>query len=390
MASILDLPAELVLQILSSLTEREPHSIKHLHEEPSEALLHSEYSPIKNLSLTCRRLRTLCLQTLFTNVKLTLTSLRLSVVTERTIAFIQDHDLVKRIESVLFYQVASTVVDNEHDCRNVPRCTMESQILWVISQLNPSTITIMLPPSSFQELMHYDLRESDDWAFQTPYQVLHLTQATDMDPVPYPEGENPDIGILNILPWRHCTFNEGSSVRAYNTYQYSEKHVPSIFTPINEQKMVNAVRMTLPYLTSLDYVAVFPFSDRHMELFCKFCMAAAPDLARLRTRFSPPTGNRVLDDKETTARLRTRFSPPRENRVLDDKETMEAYQGTDMRSELENCYRFLSGWLGEGLLEPDHIVVLDYDNDGLRDAIHRIFRDGAWAYDENGKWIKLA
>ncbi len=371
MASVVDLPAELVLQILFLLTEREPHSIKNLHEEPSEALLQSGYNPVKNLSLTCRRLRTLCLQTLFANVKLTLTSLRLSVVTERAIAFIQDHDLVKGIESVLFYQVASTVADNEHDYRNVPRCTksMASQILWVISQLNPPAITIMLPPSSFQELMPYDLRESDDWAFQIPYQVLHLTQATDMPPVAYPESKAQDIGILNILPWRHCTFNEGSFIRAYNTYQHFEKHVPSIFTPINEQKMVDAIRMTLPYLTSLDYVAVFPFSDRHMEHLCKFLMAAAPDFQRLRTRFSPTRGNGVLDDKET----------------------MGACQRTDLWSELENCYSFLVNWLGNGYLNSiDYMTVLDYDNDGLRDAIHRIFEMGGWAYEENGKWVKLS
>ena len=365
MTSLLDLPAELVLQVLSFLTERKPHSMENLHVEPSEALLQSGYNnPVKNLSLTCRRLRTLCLQTLFTNVKLTLTSLGLSAFTERLISFIQDHDLVRCIESVLVYQVASDNRDNER-----LRCTMGSQILWVITLLHPPAITIILPTRPFQELMPYDLRESDDWAFQIPYQVLHLTLATDMLPACVPVDKSQDINIFNILPWSHCTFNEGSSIRAYSTYHYFLKHVPSIFTPINEQKMMDGVWRALPYLTSLDYIAIFPFPTRHMQHFCSFLLAAAPNLRHLRTR----------------------FSPTRENRVLDDKETMGTCQRTDLWSELENCYCFLAHWLRRDLAHINQFTALDYDKPELRDTIHDAFETGAdWTHDGNGKWVILA
>ncbi|KAK0507034.1 hypothetical protein JMJ35_010492 [Cladonia borealis] len=371
MSSLVDLPAELVLQILSFLTERQPHSIKNLHGEPSETLLQSEYQPVKNLSLTCRRLRTLCLQTLFTNVKLTSTSLGLSVFREQFISFFQDHDLVRGIESVLFYQVASDNRDNEHEYRKVPLCTIEWQILWTISQLNPPAITIMLHPSSFQELMPYDLRESDDWAFQIPYQVLHLSQATDTPSACVPVDKSQDKNILNILPWSHCTFNEGSSIRAYSTYQYFQKHVPSIFTPINEQKMRDGVRRTLPYLTSIDYIAIFPFPARHMQHFCSFLKVAAPSLRHLRTRFSPTRGNGALDDKETLGTC----------------------ERTDLWSELETCYTFLGLSLRLGILDSlDDLTVLDYDNPELRDAIYRALAFemcADWAHDGNGKWVVL-
>ena len=367
--SLLDLPAELVLQILSFLVERKPHSMSLLHAEPSEALLKSGYTPIKILSLTCRHLRDLCLQTLFTNVKLTLTSVRLSSSTDRSISFFQDHDLVRGIESVLFYQVASDNLDNEHDYRNLPGSSMESQILWVISQLNPPAIVIMLPPSSFQELMPYDLRESDDWAFQIPYQVLHLAQSTDMPPACVSVSDSQENSILNTLPWGHCTFNEGSSIRAYSTYEYFHKHVPSIFTPINEQKMIDAVSRTLPYLTSLDYVAVFPFPMRHMQQFCNFLTAAAPNLRNLRTRLSPTRGDGVLDDKEA----------------------MGTCQRTDLWSELEVCYAYLADWLRQGYLDSIiYFTVLEYDNPELRDAIHRVCDMGAdWAHAGNGEWVKF-
>ena len=369
MTSLLDLPAELVLQILSFLVERKPHSMRHLHEEPSEALLHSGYTPIKNLSLTCRHLRNLCLQTLFTNVKLTLTSAGLSASTGRSISFCQDHDLVSGIESVLFYQVASDSLNNEDEYRNLPGSSMESQILWVISQLNPPAITIMLPPSYFQDLMPYDLRESDEWAFQIPYQVLHLTQSMDMTPACVSVSDSQDKSILNMSSWGHCTFNEGSSIRAYSTYEYFHKHVPSIFTPINEQKMLDAVGKALPYLTSLDYVAVFPFSTRHIHQFCNFLAAAAPNFQRLRTRLSPTRGNGVLDDKEE----------------------MGTCQRTDLWSELEVCYAYLADRLRQGFLDSIiHFTVLDYDNPGLRDAIDRVCDMGAdWAHEGNGEWVKL-
>ena len=362
MISLLDLPAELVLEILSFLVERKPHSMRHLHAEPSEALLQSGYTPVKFLSLTCRHLRNLCLQTLFTNVKLTLTNARLSASTDRSISFFQDHDLVRGIESVFFYQVASDSLDNEHDYRNLPGSSIESQILWVISQLSPPAITIMLPPSSFQELMPYDLRESDDWAFQIPYQVLHLTQSTDMPPACVSVSDSQDNSILNMRPWGHCTFNGGTSIRAYSTYEYFHKHVPSIFTPINEHKMIDAVWRTLPYLTSLDYVAVFPFPMRHMQQFCNFLTAAAPNL-----------------------------SPTRGDGVLDDKEAMGTCQRTDLWSELEVCYAYLADWLRQGYLDSIiYFTVLEYDNPELRDAIHRVCDMGAdWAHGGNGEWVKL-
>ena len=303
-------------------------------------------------------------------MKLTLTSLGLSVSSEQLISFIQDHDLVSGIESVLFYQVASDGRDNEHEYKK-PVCTVEWQILWVISQLNPPAITIMLPPSSFQELMPYDLRESDDWAFQIPYQVLHLSQATDTPSACVPVDKSQDKNILNILPWSHCTFNEGSSIRAYSTYQYCQKHVPSIFTPINEQKMRDGVWRTLPYLTSIDYIAIFPFTTRHMQQFCRFLKAAAPNLRHLRTRFSPTRGNGALDDKETLGTC----------------------EMTDLWSELEVCYSFLGRSLRLGDLDSlEDLMVLDYDNPELSDAIYRALAFemcADWAHDGNGKWVVL-
>ena len=371
MTSLVDLPAELVLQILSFLTERQPHSIRNLHGEPSETLLQSEYHPVKDLSLTCRRLRTLCLQMLFTNVKLTLNSLGLSASSEQLISFVQDHGLVKGIESILFYQVASDNRNNEPDDRKVPLCTIELQILWVISQLNPPAITIMLPPSSFQELMPYDLRESDDWAFQIPYQILHLSQATDTPSTSVPASDSQDKNILNILPWSHCTFNEGSSIRAYSTYQYFQKHVPSIFTPINEQKMRDGVWRTLPYLTSIDYIAIFPFTTRHMHQFCRFLQAAAPNVRHLRTRFAPTSGNGVLDDKETLGTC----------------------ERTDLWSELEVCYSSLAKRIRVGELNSlNDLTVLDYDNPELRGSIYRAIAMeicADWAHKGNGRWVAL-
>ena len=371
MTFLIDLPAELVLQILSFLTEVQPHSIESLHGEPSEALLQSEYHPVKDLSLTCRRLRTLCLQRLFTNVKLTLTSLGVSVLSKQLISFVQDHDLVRGIETILFYQVASDNRDNENNSRKVPLCSMEWQILWVISQLNPPAITIMLSPSSFQELMPYDLRESDDWAFQIPYQILHLSQATDTPSTSVPASDSQDKNILNILPWSHCTFNEGSSIRAYSTYQYFQKHVPSIFTPINEQKMRDGVWRTLPYLTSIDYIAIFPFTTRHMHQFCRFLQAAAPNLRHLRTRFSPTSGNVILDDKEA----------------------MGTCERTDLWSELEVCYSSLAKRIRLGeLVSLENLTVLDYDNPELRGSIYRAIAMeicADWACKGNGRWVAL-
>ena len=135
--------------------------------------------------------------------------------------------------------------------------------------------------------------------------------------------------------------------------------------------MRDGVRRTLPYLTSIDYIAIFPFSTRHMQQFCRFLKAAAPSLRHLRTRFSPTRGNGALDDKETLGTC----------------------ERTDLWSELEVCYTFLGRSLRLGDLDSlDDLTVLDYDNPELRDGIYRALAFemcADWAHDGNGKWVVL-
>ena len=75
MVCLLDLPLELLDQIISILAEEKPPSAKLLNEEPSNSLIRSDYHPLKDLSRACRSTRGLCTPSLFSAMKVDLSSI---------------------------------------------------------------------------------------------------------------------------------------------------------------------------------------------------------------------------------------------------------------------------------------------------------------------------
>lgn len=192
MLSLLDLPLELVEQIISVLAEEKPPSAKFLHEDPSESILRLGRRPLKGLSQACHSTRELCFPSLFSAVKVDLDCIG------DFMKFSKRHSLSNYTDSVLLYIDPTTFAEKiEH---------ISDHYLWlpmvrVIDSVMPSVMTVVLPPSLFAHVLPYQLHLEDQWAFNIPYQVLQLQIGRDQAPFSHDRVESQFSGGARAKHW---------------------------------------------------------------------------------------------------------------------------------------------------------------------------------------------
>ena len=197
MFPLLELPLELVEQVISVLAEEKPPSAKCLHEDPSESTLGLGLRPLKELSQVCRLTRELCFPSLFSAVKVDLDCIG------DFMKFSKRHWLSNYADSVLLYIDPTTFAKKiEH---------ISDHYLWlplvrVIDSVMPSVVTLMLPPSLFAHILPYQLDLENQWAFNIPFQVLQLRIPRDLAPFAHGKVKSRFSGgarakhLLPILP----------------------------------------------------------------------------------------------------------------------------------------------------------------------------------------------
>ena len=192
MPSLLDLPLELVEQIISVLSEKKPPSARFLYEDPSESSFRPGLSPLKELSQACRSTRELCFPSLFSAVKVDLDCIG------DFMKFSKRHGLSNYADSVLLYIDPTTFAEKiQH---------ISDHYLWlptirVIDLVMPSVMTVVLPPSLFAHILPYQLHLEDQWAFDIPYQVLQLQTGRDLIPFAHGRVESQFSGGARAKDW---------------------------------------------------------------------------------------------------------------------------------------------------------------------------------------------
>lgn len=364
MSSLLDLPPELLEQIISILAEEEPLSATCIYEQPSESLLYRDFHPLKDLSSVSKGLRQLCFSSLFSALKVDLELFT------GFLEFINSSQLVGRVNSLVLF--------------TTPEC-LGSESIWpqtveIVECVNASSVTMIFPPPVFAKILPYEPNLEDAWAFGMDYQVLHLEMPRSQVAPKSPATVVKDRNVFGIRPWTHCTYNEGSSVKGYSTYEYHLKDKPSLFCrPPNVNPSLNMLSKSFDSITSLDIIAVFPTS-----LLCTVC--AIYEMKNLHT-------------------LRTQLAPTPSNSILDDPLSLGKCQTKDIWMEFEGAYVLLINFLTPPLPagpEPFRLqivkqfTILDYANMALRDTIdnivgHRLDRwerdldGGTWTRTQNGE-----
>lgn len=357
MPSLLEIPPELVEQIISDLAEGEPPSRKLIYEQPSKSLLDHDYHPLKDLSCTCRILRRLCFTSLFSALKLNME------VGTGFLEFIKSSQLAGRVDSLVLYTTTG--------------CLGNSSFLWprmveVVDRVNAPSMTIIFPPSLFEEILPYSLNLDHAWAFSIDYQVLHLEMAPNSVAPQTPEDVVKESNVFAMRPWTHCTYNEGSSVEAYSTYEYYLKDKPSLFCPSNSIQFVRTMQNSLDHITSLDLITVFP--TNHLWSFGDF-ISFMKSLRHLRTQLAPTPSNNILDDPSSLGKCQTK----------------------DLWMEFESSYARLVDFVAGGGYDEfelgalDQFTILDYANAALRETIDGVVgnRLDEWERDRSGgRWTR--
>ena len=359
MASFSSLPLELLEQIIFLLTDEKPPSANFLHEEPSDALLKSGHHPLKDLSRACRSIRRLCFSTLFSTLKVNF---------EHVVdfsRFSENHGLSGRVDSLVLY------LDPTPQAEKPSNCNIWLSMVQVLDSIKPSALTLLLPPSFFQQILPYDLDLTNQWAFCIPCQVLQLRMPPDLAASSQvPQRSMLSRNVFQLREWTHCTFNQGSSINGYSTYEYFFKRSPSIFNPrLRHELRTQMAEGSFQNMTSLDYVAILPID--HTDLFCLYLTF----MKKLKT-------------------LRVQFAPTARNDVLDNPAALGKCQPGDLWQEFEACYITATQYISSpytGISSLEEFISLDYANPSLRELLDRAVGQNLanWGSDMNdGRWIR--
>ena len=287
------LPNEILYHITSYLDDGAP-SLKVLRREPIITLTYSKETPLKNLSSTCLFFRSLMLPLLFkfTRIPLDLSfewdygtgPLARDVELRRYLDFLTKNSLSSTVQGIVFYTEHAFDTTYRYANDNLQK---KPHWLWYMtfSAISPSFITICAPPTTLGYLTGCKVDNKDSWAFDMPLHVLHLSRPSATECLLSAEHQD----LLQIIPWTHCTINEGSSLRVYSTYEYYHKRMPSILRHVPKVIVDRGLS-----LRNMEYIAIFPPGKHSLYLLLLLC--SSPDLERLRIQLAPHPADGILED----------------------------------------------------------------------------------------------
>ncbi|KAJ9487771.1 hypothetical protein VN97_g5530 [Penicillium thymicola] len=278
------LPNELLDQIIAYLTS-EPPSFGQLHHTPSLELTQSSTKDLKHLGLCSRRLFQLVRPQLFTHVRLNLHD------EPDFHSFMAKSGLGQYVTSLV------AIADETPDRQVNP--------LWwrqVLRYLDPRRVLVIGPPVFIGNTLDSPINDGHHWAFDMPLQILLLErECKPRDPSQLPDLEN-YTSLLASRLWTSMTFNESSSLKAYNHYEYFLSCVPSVLVEWGTRGIPGTSRelerpISLPALlrglTYFSYTAVFPFYN-HSQIVMD-SIVRMHRLQRLDVQLAPPQDNHITE-----------------------------------------------------------------------------------------------
>ncbi|KAF9893015.1 hypothetical protein FE257_012426 [Aspergillus nanangensis] len=351
------LPNELLDGIIASLSAPPP-SLYKLHQPPCARISKCETHDLKNLSRASSRLREVLLPRLFSHACFDLQD------TDAFLLFVCTLDLGRYVTSI--------VVKGRHSPGS-----REDPFWWrqVLSRLDPLRVTVIAPPSFLGAMMGTQIMDGHSWAFQVSLQILQLERDNRGCDATSSLDYETCSSLMEAGPWSTLLFNESSSLKAYNHYEYFLFQVPSLFSKWGsaacsksrqEQKILCH---SLNTLTSFRYTAVFPFYN-HVKLVLNV-VELMENLQALSVQLAPGE-----NDKATELEQRGSMDP------------------SDPWMEIATGYSLIAHSVKEmgfrgGLVE---FHVGDYSFDALRPELSIILEDVLgntdWIHDGRGTWTR--
>ena len=343
-----------IIDILGSAFDDKEYAL--LHEVPSNTYLHllKEVTPIKNLSRTSKAWRYFLLPILFSIVQLDPHLSGLFVLSER-LEFWKKHSLFGGVKHILVYA---------HDNLNVE--SLRREIKHLLKTTSAKKLTIIARPEILAQLIRAEIHDFDSWQFRMPFHVIQLERAVPSQHRVEPdESTNTEISQHVLCHWTRCSYNQGSFVSGYLTYEYHNLQPPSLLLSSSVRKS-GFTQMMSQTLRSLEIVAVFPFDRREAFGF----ITTLVGLEKLSVQLAPTS---TSSEGRACASASSSASPD------------------DYWYELEGNYRKLREYLessaGKSLSE---YVMADFQDPGYRSVIETCM-DGihsGWTMREPGRWTR--
>ncbi|KAI9701366.1 MAG: hypothetical protein M1820_006457 [Bogoriella megaspora] len=246
----------------------------------------------------------------------------------------------------------------------------------------------MAPPLVLADLIHTcnNIWMTDAWAFDMPLKILQLRidlpskasaspkNVMDYENTPFfTHVRNMRFGgtqycrsIVHTRPWTHVSVNEGSSLKAYSTYEYFHKKPPTVAPSLLSCFLAPGSQV----LTHLSYVAIFPFRD-HLQWFRRYLLPC-----------------------NTIRSFCVQLAPLPASKLTDDPERLGKAQLGDCWLELERGYKDLCALIVsmDETSDLTNFESLDYENyelvqEDLRQAFAPLDAYG-WHMVRGGLWRK--
>jgi len=171
--------------------------------------------------------------------------------------FIQRYNLEHHIKSVTIltehrYDISTCCTTEFHLSRAVDE--IWSQLFF---HINPARVVIAAPPSTLASLLHACIRTQDAWAFEMNMHCIELLQSEPCNPDNISLYENQyGTELIQRRAWTHLSYNEGSSVPVYSTYEYHSKTPTDLI--YNILRSLGTTRKDYCNLRSFSFIGVFP------------------------------------------------------------------------------------------------------------------------------------
>jgi hypothetical protein len=352
MSSALErLPNELLDQIISYL-DIEPPSRTGIYQEPDQNITSSQNKCLKHLSQSCARLANLVRPILFAHARMVLPD-----EPAQFCWFTHKWDLARDIKSM------TILVTDE----NIPRDVLCGWINYLLGSIDPLWLTILAPPKFIGEALEDMIDERHGWAFGIEYQILQLEQ-NNYGNVAAHQPDPSKNNIFRTRPWTSLFFNEGSSLKAYNHYEYFLSQVPSVLGQWGQEftSMTHSLKYKQFFqgLESLTYTAIFPFYN-HVELVC-IAMQLLPRLRVLTVQLAPDENNHATE--------------------LEQRGSMDP---NDPWMELESSYSVI-GFKIRTQSSVEEFRTRDLHIEAVRPHLTRSLTEElhGWAHDGQGVWTR--
>ena len=270
---LLDLPNEILSHIFTFLDSPCPSEVN-FNSQPSKLLTRSGNLHLKSISTVSERCRSTALPLLFAHARLDPYKLT------DFLAFVRSKQLEAHIKSV--------VAMLQGPCNHLHPAWWAR----LLNRVPATSFSIICAPHVFAELASISIVDVDSWAFNMPHQVIRFRQ--DPETARQHISLNDLPNLLTARPWTDFSVNEGSSLKAYTTYEYFLRRTPSLMATLHLSKSAEADTM-FGNLTSFSFVAIFPFYN-HVDEILK-SVRKMKKLQKLSLKLCPEPESTVLADE---------------------------------------------------------------------------------------------